>query len=174
MTRPSLGHAIACPSFLRRSIAPLNAFIIPSYIMSLSRNVPANIDPSLIGKRAFRSSRANCFRLSNCGANSKTTFSNPFCPCGQVSCWQFAYSSSIPIPKNTGGRWSRHLPVLISSGCLQLVACIFISISNAHSCEDIEKRLEIVPVCVAFSLKHLDRYKLHSASPVTRSTRETV
>jgi hypothetical protein len=30
-----------------------------------------------------------------------------------------------------------------------------------------------VPVCVAFSLKHLDRHKLHSASPVTRSTRLT-
>jgi hypothetical protein len=29
-------------------------------------------------------------------------------------------------------------------------------------------------VCVAFSLKHLDRHKLHGASPVTSSTRWTV
>ena len=43
MTRPGHGYAIACSSFLRRSIALPNAFIIPSYIISLSRNVPVSL-----------------------------------------------------------------------------------------------------------------------------------
>ena len=36
MTRPSHGYAIACSSFLRQSIALLNASIIPSYIIMVS------------------------------------------------------------------------------------------------------------------------------------------
>ena len=51
MTRPAHGYAIACSSFPRRSIALLNASIILSYIMLLSRNVPVTIAISLIGKR---------------------------------------------------------------------------------------------------------------------------
>jgi hypothetical protein len=63
--------------------------------------------------------------------------------------------SGIPSSKNTVSRWSRLL-------VLQLVASIFISISNAHPYENIEKRLlDIVAICVAFSLKHLDCHELH-------------
>ncbi|ELR06230.1 hypothetical protein GMDG_02025 [Pseudogymnoascus destructans 20631-21] len=53
----ALSYAFACSSSPRDLIALLNALIIPSYIISLSRNVPVKIAPSLIGKRAFRSSR---------------------------------------------------------------------------------------------------------------------
>jgi hypothetical protein len=78
MTSPGHGYAMACSSFLRRSIALLNASIIALYIISSSRKVPVKIAPSLIGKSTDRSSRANCFWVSNPSANSATMSSNPF------------------------------------------------------------------------------------------------
>lgn len=48
------------------------------------------------------------------------------------------------------------------------------TITNAHLYKDIEKRLEIVPISVALTLQHLDRYELHSASAIASSTQHTI
>lgn len=64
-----LAYAISCSPFSKRSIALLNASIIPSYIIPLPRNIPVKI--------ADRISRANRFWFSTCGAKSETMSSNP-------------------------------------------------------------------------------------------------
>ncbi|KAH8745510.1 hypothetical protein F5882DRAFT_423206 [Hyaloscypha sp. PMI_1271] len=53
------------------------------------------MSPSLTGKRAARSSRANGLRFSNFGANSAITFSNQFLP--MWPCFVFAISVYIPV-----------------------------------------------------------------------------
>ena len=78
MIKPDHNHAIACSSSPRRSIALLNAFIIPSYIISWSWNVPMKISPSLIKKRAVRSSRASGLRFLNFSENSAMIVLNRF------------------------------------------------------------------------------------------------
>ena len=75
---PRLTYAFACSSFLRRPIALLNAFIIPSYIISWSWNVLVKIAPSLIGKKTLWSSQPSGFSSPNFGANSVIISSNPF------------------------------------------------------------------------------------------------
>jgi hypothetical protein len=98
IARTGLAYAVTCSSFPRRPIALLNAFIIPSYIISLLRNVPVKIAPSLIGKRTFRRSRASGFSSSNTAANYAMIFSNRFLSISPTK--QFAHTSQYT---NLGG-----------------------------------------------------------------------
>jgi Na+/glutamate symporter len=63
IARTGLAYAVACSSFPRRLIALLNAFIIPSYIISLLRNVLVKIALSLIGKSSLKEVSSDRLKL---------------------------------------------------------------------------------------------------------------
>ncbi len=141
--------------------------IIPSYIISLSRNVPVKIAPSLIGKRAFRSSRANCFEvLEPCGKFRDNAPKPVHIHMAKFRVGNLCIRSCIPSPQSACCQGPCPLPGLP-------LIHVNMTITNAHPYKDIEKRLEIVPISVAVAV-HLFPWAVNRPVDMTPCTKGVI